>query len=208
MGISDRRRLPTKRTSTRPSGHLRTTSAKDRSFFLQRGASAKDGPERNKLASLATGPYRVVKASAKNVVTINASGIDDTVSRDRVVEAPTPSEELPIIVDDRTPAERQHEERPRAVAMKASAAGTKASTQEEEGSDGDEYVIDRLVAYDPELNRIRTGWFGYGLKKTHSKGQTACRFTNCAPVSESAKGESPKRSYDALPEHLRNAARH
>ncbi len=35
---------------------------------------------------------------------------------------------------------------------------------------------------------------GTALKKTHGKGQTACRFTNCAPFSESAKGESPKRS--------------
>ncbi len=52
--------------------------------FLRREAPTKDDPERNKLASSATGPYRVVKASAKNVVIINASGIGDTVSRDRV----------------------------------------------------------------------------------------------------------------------------
>ncbi len=128
-----------------------------------------------------------MKTSAKNVAIINASGVDDTVSRDRVALAPTPSEGLPIIVDDRTPAERQGEERPRAVAMKASGAGTKPSTQEEENSDEDEYVIDRLVAYDPELNRIRTRWFGYGHQDAHGKGQTACRFTNCAPFPKAQR---------------------
>ncbi len=49
---------------------------------------------------------------------------------------------------------------------------------------------------------------GTALKTTHRKGQTACRFTNCAHFSESAKGESPEKVFDALPEHLRNAARH
>ncbi len=78
-----------------------------------------------------------MKTSENNVVIITASGVDETVSRDRVVLAPTPSEGLPIIVDDRTPAERQREERPRAVELKASAAGTTASTLEEETSDGD-----------------------------------------------------------------------
>ncbi len=41
-----------------------------------------------------------MKTSAKNVVIINASGVDDTVSRDGVVLAPTPSEGLQVIVDD------------------------------------------------------------------------------------------------------------
>ncbi len=35
---------------------------------------------------------------------------------------------------------------------------------------------------------------GKALKTAHDKGQTACRFTNCAPFSENAKGESPERS--------------
>ncbi len=63
--------------------------------FLRREAPTKDDPERKKLASSAPGPYQVVKTSAKNVVVINASGVDDTVSRDRVVLAPIPTEGLP-----------------------------------------------------------------------------------------------------------------
>ncbi len=55
---------------------------------MRREAPTKDDPERNKLASLATGPYRVVKTSAKNDVIINAVWVDDTVSRDRVGPSP------------------------------------------------------------------------------------------------------------------------
>ncbi len=47
-----------------------------------------------------------MKASAKNVVIINASGIDDTVSRDRVVLDPDALGRASDHVDDRTPAER------------------------------------------------------------------------------------------------------
>ncbi len=78
--------------------------------------------------------------------------------------------------------------------MKASAAGTKASTQEEENSDGDEYVIDAWSHTTLSLTAFGRAGAGTALKTTHGEGQTACRFTNCAPFSESAKGESPKRS--------------
>ncbi len=53
-------------------------------FLATRSPRRRKPPERNKLAFLATGPYRVVKTSTKNVVIINASGVDETVSRDRV----------------------------------------------------------------------------------------------------------------------------
>ncbi len=46
------------------------------------------------------------------------------------------------------------------------------------------------------------------LKTTHGKSQTACRFTNCAPFFRKRKGGIPEKVVDALPEHLRNAARH
>ncbi len=87
MGTSDRRRLAAKRTSkkaVRPSAEdIRERSLK----FLRREAPTKDDPEQNKIPSLGTGPYRDVKTSAKNIVVINAYGIDDTVSCDRVVLA-------------------------------------------------------------------------------------------------------------------------
>ncbi len=34
---------------------------------------------------------------------------------------------------------------------------------EEEDSDGEEYVIYRLLAFDAEINRIQKRWFGFGL---------------------------------------------
>ncbi len=98
----------------------------------------------------------MVKTSSKKGVIINTSGFYDTVSRDRIVLPPTPQDGLPILNEDRTVEERQHEERPRAVAPKVPATNAPARDAEEEDSDGEEYVIDRLVAYDAELNRIRT----------------------------------------------------
>ncbi len=92
--------------------------------------------------------------------------------------------------------------------MKASAAGTKASTQEEENSDGDEYFIDRLVAYDPELNLIRTRWFGYGPQDDTGQRPAGLPLHKMRSFSESGKRGIPEKVVDALPEHLRNAARH
>ncbi len=92
--------------------------------------------------------------------------------------------------------------------MKASAAGTKASTQEEENSDGDKYVIDRLVAYDPELNRIRTRWFGYGPQDDTWQRPDSLPLHKLRSFFRKRKGGIPEKVVDALPEHLRNAARH
>ncbi len=65
---------------------------------------------------------------------------------------------LHIPIDDRTVEERRHDERPRAVAPKIPA--TELLAAEEENSDGNEYVIDRLIAYGAELNRNRTRGMG------------------------------------------------
>ncbi len=95
-----------------------------------REAPTKDEPERNKLASVATGPNRVVKTSSKNVVIINASGFDDTVSRDRIVLAPTPKGGLPMLNNHRTFEERLHEKRPRVVTPKVPATNLPLGTRE------------------------------------------------------------------------------
>ncbi len=100
----------------------------------------------------------------------------------------------------------KREERPRAFAMTASAAGTKASTQEEENSDG--YVIDRLVAYDPEPNRIRTRWFGYGPQDDTWQRPDSLPLHKLRSFFRNRKGGIPEKVVDALPEHLRNAVRH
>ncbi len=92
--------------------------------------------------------------------------------------------------------------------MKASAAGTKASTQGEENSDGDEYVIDRLVAYDPELNRIRTRWFEYGPQDDTWQRPDSLPLHKLHSFFRKRKGGIPEKVVDALPEHLRNAASH
>ncbi len=92
--------------------------------------------------------------------------------------------------------------------MKASAAETKASTQEEENSDGDEYVIDRLVACDPELNRIRTHWFGYGPQEDTWQRPDSLPLYKLGSLFRKRKEGIPEKVVDALPEHLRNAARH
>ncbi len=108
---------------------------------------------------------------------ISASEFDDTVSRDRFVLAPTPQGGLLLLNDERTVEERQHEERPKAVAPKVPATNPPARGAEEEESDGEEYVMDRLVA--KSQNSIGFGQAGFGSAPmtAHGNGQKACPST-------------------------------
>lgn len=173
--------------------------------FLRREAPTKDDPERNKLASLATGPYRVVKTSAKNLVIINASGFDDTVSRDRVVLAPPQDDGLSTPMDDRHEEERMRDERPSSVAIRSAPRQSVATEREEESdSDGEECVIDRIVTYDAELNRFRTRWFGYGPSDDTWQRPDSLPLSTLRSFFRKRKRNIPLQVVNALPQHLRS----
>ncbi len=69
---------------------------------------------------------------------------------------------LPILSDDQNSKRGGTRESAKCNRPEGPRENPTARDAEEEDADGDEYTIDRLVAYDAELNRTRTPWFGFG----------------------------------------------